>query len=345
MLTKNLEERIEKALQQLCYPSLLKGDMGVCVYYFIMGRMRNDSQLTYKGELVLEKIMSSMGRYKKLCIEEGITGVALGVVYLLHNNYVKGDVNEILREVDSYVYKGIEVILENEKSSTDIKLPFLDVLIYFWVRLGQVENVARKSLYRRLVVCLLNHIYLHRTDSFYQESLPFNLGKESYGFMVILAKIYEQGMERERIGRIFNEMKPFLFSNIPLLHANKLQLMTVARWVGKCIGDSEWLDFSDKLSEGICLRNIMEVELTDKCILPMTGVIGVWILQETNHRMGFPVKIYIEELKRRIITSSLWDRIEKDGEYLSNCYSLDGYCGIKILLEYLERKGKHENEI
>lgn len=347
MLTKELEERIDVALQQLCYPSLLKGDMGVCLYYFILGRMRGDSQLTHRGELALEKIMSSTGRYKKLCIEDGITGFGLGITYLLRNHYVNGNEDEALREVDSYVYKGIGVVLENKESSTNIRLPFLDVLVYFWIRQGQVENAARKSLYRRLVAHLLNHIYLHRSDSFYQEAMPFNLSNESYGVMVMLAKIYEQGMERERIGRIFNEMKTFLFSNIPLLHANRLHLMTVARWVGKCIGDGDWLDFANRLSEGIDLRHILEEELTDKCILPMTGVVGVWILLEANRRMGFPVKTDIkeDELRRRILSSSLWDRIEKDGEYLSNCYSLDGYCGIKILLEYLERKDKHGTEI
>lgn len=343
MLTKELEERIEKALQQLCHPSLPKGEMGVCIYYFVMGRMAHDACLTQKGEKALQRIMSGMARYKKLSIEKGVTGLGLGVTYLLRHGYVEGDINEVLRDIDSYVYKGIEVIIENEEL-TDGKLPVLDVLIYFVERYVDTLNPVRKMFYQRMVTRLFNHVYVHRPDTFYQESLPFNLMKDSCLFMSVLVRIHELGIERKRIARIFNEMKIFLFSNVPLSQANRLQLLTVARMVGKCTDDSDWLDYADRLSQGVSLHHVLEEELMDKSILPMSGVIGVWLLVRQNLRMGFRLNpgLTASELRERVLRSSIWNRIEKDGEYLCNCYSLDGYCGVKIFLEYLGKEKANE---
>lgn len=336
MLTKELEEKIEKSLQQLCYPSLLKGDMGVCVYYFVMGRKRQDATFTQKGEDALGKIMSRMDRYKKLCIEDGIVGIALGMTFLLRHKYVEGDINEVLHDIDSYVYKGMEAVL-GKAPHTEENLPILDMLIYFLMRYEDMASPIRKKFYRRIVVYLFNYIYVHRPDSFYQESLPFNLKKESYLFMAMLVRIYEAGMERKRISRIFKEMKSSLFSNFPMLHANRLYLMTVAYMVGDCIGDKEWLDFSFQLSSHIDFIHVLEEELADKNILPMSGVIGIWLLLEINQKMGNSVKSNLEgyHFRERIMKSTLWDRIEIDGEFLSNCYSLDGYCGIRLFLEYI----------
>lgn len=337
MLTKELELRIENALQQLCYPSLLKGDMGVCIYYFLLGKMRGDSHLTLLGENALETIMADMTRYKKLNIEDGITGIALGITYLLRNQLVQGNVNEALRDIDAYVYKGISIIQENS-ANIDTNLPLLDVLIYFLVRYDDVENPTRKTFYGRIIEHLFNYIYIHRPDSFYQESFPFNLNKTSYLFILTLVRIYQLDIERERITEIFKEMKEFLFSNIPLLQANRLYLMTVSRAVAKYLGDKEWMDFSNLLSQDMSLRYILEDELTDKNLFPMTGVVGIWLLLEANKLMGCPVNSEVREidLTKRINNSSLWDRIEVDGEYLSSCYSLNGYCGIILFLEYLK---------
>lgn len=336
MLTKKLEERIEKSLQQLCYPSLLKGDMGVCIYYFVMGRKRQDATFTQKGEDALGKIMSRMERYKKLSIEDGIVGVALGITFLLRHKYIDGDINEVLQDIDSYVYKGMEVVLE-KAPYTEENLPVLDMLIYFLMRYEDIASPIRKKFYRRIVVYLFNYIYVHRAESFYQETLPFNLWKESYLFMAVLVRIYEKGIERERVSRIFKEMKSSLFSNVPLLHANRFYLMTVTHMVGNCVGDKEWMEFSAQLSLHIDFSHILQEELVDKNILPMSGVIGIWLLLEFNRKMGNPVNSHLEDsdFRERIIKSTLWERIGIDGEFLSNCYSLDGYCGIKLFLEYI----------
>ncbi len=337
MLTKELEFKINKALQQFSFTGLLKGDMGVCIYYFVLGRMRNDTQMTQLGEITLEKIMAKMGQNKNLFMEEGITGIALGISFLLKYKFVEGDVNEVLQDIDDHIYKSISGIFEKEVTP-NIKLPILDLLIYFIVRYIEVNSPIRKKLYLKIIEYLFNYIYIHRQDDFYQETIPFNLKKEQYLFMGVLVWIYQLGIAQKRIENIFHEMKLFLFSCYPVLHANRFHLMTVARCVGKFIHDAEWIDFAERLAANIDMRHILENELTDKNIMPQTGVIGIWLLQKLNIWMGFAMNDEKYDFEKRIVESSIWERIEHDVEFFSNYYSLNGYCGIRLFLDYLKRK-------
>lgn len=185
MLNKKLEYKICGALQQFCVSGLLKGDMGVCIYYFVSGRMRNDSHMTQLGNASLKRIMSKMGQNKKLFIEDGVVGIAIGISFLLKYKYVEGDVNDVLQDIDDYIYKGACVVLENE-TAPDTKLPTLDILIFYIVRYIDVKAPVRKRFYGKLIEHLFNHIYIHRQDSFYQESYPFRLKKDSYLFLCVL---------------------------------------------------------------------------------------------------------------------------------------------------------------
>ena len=100
MLTERLESKINNALLQLHRPGLLKGDMGVCIYYFVMGRIKDDSSLTGKAEVALQTILAQMSNYKKLSVEDGIIGIALGITFLSRQKFIGGNVNEILADID-----------------------------------------------------------------------------------------------------------------------------------------------------------------------------------------------------------------------------------------------------
>lgn len=337
MLTKELENKINESLQQFSCPGLLGGDMGVCIYFFVLGRMTANSQLTFQGETALKNILVSMNQNKKLYLEDGVSGIAMGLSFLFKHKFVEGDVNDALEHIDDHIYRGLCTVLE-EVDSSKIQSLVLELLFYYVVRYQDECSKVRKLLYERVIVHLFNYIYIHRKDDFYQESLPFCLKKESYLFIGMLVWIFRLGIEKKRITYIFNEMKYFLFSSFPILGANRLYLMTVARCVGKFIQDKDWLAFAEKLSATIDLRYILEEELKDKNVLPETGVAGIFLLRELNLRMGFFLSDDNYNYKKRMEASTLWDRMASDVEFFSSYYSLNGYCGIKILLNYLEGK-------
>jgi len=148
MLTRIIEEKIINSIKQIEYLSLLKGDMGVCIFFYIMGRKEKNENFSTYGDALLNKIISQMKENLKLDIETGILGLALGIDYLVKYNYIKGDINEILYEVDCIVYQEICCIMKMKKD--DIQQDnTLDVLLYFIMRYKGTKSSSQKILFKR----------------------------------------------------------------------------------------------------------------------------------------------------------------------------------------------------
>lgn len=92
MLTSKLEKKIFTALQQIEYSSLLKGDMGVCIFFYVIGNENSNPQYIKIGDNILKKVLKEIHENKKIDIETGITGIGLGISYLIKKKYVEGKI-------------------------------------------------------------------------------------------------------------------------------------------------------------------------------------------------------------------------------------------------------------
>jgi len=191
---------------------------------------------------------------------------------------------------------------------------------------------------QRTIIKLFNWIYINREDTFYNEPLPFSLRFPICIYLWELSEIYNLGIEKERIIHILNEMKYFLFSQRPILHANRLLLMVISLLIANTIKDEDWTSFSDDLRENICWQRILKEEILDKNIFPINGLIAIWLISTFYNKINGEERIKLdrEYYKQRIINSSFWERIQYDKNFLMNHYSLDGYCGVKLFLISLE---------
>lgn len=107
MLTKQLEEKLFDAVSQIDGVSLLDGAMGSCVSLFVLGKLEKNTVHKEHAENILERVLSELQCVNCLELEKGITGIALGLSFLIKEKYVEGDVNEVLEMVDSFIYKGM----------------------------------------------------------------------------------------------------------------------------------------------------------------------------------------------------------------------------------------------
>lgn len=83
---------------------LCDGKIGVAIYLFHLNRHNNDKEA---GELafnlvedVVNKISISMG----LNHVDGLSGIGSGISYLIRNNFIEGDENELFAELDNYIF-------------------------------------------------------------------------------------------------------------------------------------------------------------------------------------------------------------------------------------------------
>lgn len=204
-------------------------------------------------------------------------------------------------------------------------------------RLKEIEDEDLKTLFKRHIGELLNYMYINRPTTFYSEPLPFSLKSAVCLYLIVLAIAYSWNIEKERILLILQEMKFTLFAQRPLLQLNRLWLMIVALFVFCKTQDEEWKRYAESLKPEIDIKNILETELFDKCIFPSNGIIAIWFVLKFYAKIANDVDIVIDDkwVVTRIKESSVWNKFEKDLCFLEDNYSLDGYCGVKLFLDYI----------
>lgn len=316
---------------------LFDGKMGVCLYYFIMGRAEKSQRLTTAGEELLSDIINSIRKVKSLSISTGTTGIGLGITYLTKHNYVEGDINEILEDMDKYIYRSL-CYAKDPVDGKFYNLPLIDLLTYEIERYKDLPAGWHRELTKEVIILLFNQIYIQRGLDFYHEPLPFSLQNGICIYLWELAEIYQLGIERERICRVLNEMKYFLFAQRPILHANRLAMATVSLLIAKVIDEEDWEDFSQSLKDSVNLDRVLNDEFGEKAILPLDGVIGVALLCERYNCLYGKQQLVIdkEKLRRHVLSSSIWEKFEQDHVFFFTNYSLAGYCGVMLYLKYLE---------
>lgn len=339
MLTSKLEKKIFTALQQIEYSSLLKGDMGVCIFFYVIGNENSNPQYIKIGDNILKKVLKEIHENKKIDIETGITGIGLGISYLIKKKYVEGNINEILKDIDIYIYQQMCLIQESNQPCIYNNY-LLDILIYFLCRYKEITSISLKLILEKCIIDLFNSIYIKRSDTFYNEPYPFSLKYDICIYLYLLTEIYKLGIERERILHILEEMKYFLFSQTPVLQSNRLTLMVATSIVHHVTGDKDWLQFSSRLARDLDLKYIFTKEILDKNIFPVNGIIAIWLLINMYNKINNTRNINLDShyIKQRIINSSFWNRLEYDKELLKRHYSIDGYCGIKLFINHLSNK-------
>ena len=107
---------------------LAYGKMGICIYFFILGEAKNNKKYMQHAENMLDDVFINIDQIQSIDILNGITGIGLGVEYLISNNYVKGSINKVLAEIDNVVCKNFGYEENYIKLSPSVVLHLLFLL-------------------------------------------------------------------------------------------------------------------------------------------------------------------------------------------------------------------------
>lgn len=94
------------AMNKIEFPSLLNGEMGVCIYKYLMGRQGYPT-FSHEADLLLSKLIGIIHKLEKLDVRQGVVGNAIGIMYLVKEGVVEGDINEILYDICLYNERSI----------------------------------------------------------------------------------------------------------------------------------------------------------------------------------------------------------------------------------------------
>ena len=108
----NVKETIQKIANILLINSddvsndgLLNGNMGLAIFFYNYSKYTQIIEYKNIADDLIDKIIKNLNVYMGFGMGDGLTGICLGIRYLKENNFITGDIEEALKEVDKNIFK------------------------------------------------------------------------------------------------------------------------------------------------------------------------------------------------------------------------------------------------
>lgn len=317
-----LNEQIAVASEDKGLPiGLIYGKMGLSIYFYRLARQEKNDEYNKLAGRLLDEIFEHIGTVKSIDVEHGLSGIGLGISYLIRHEYVQGNENSILRDVDDEIFK--KVCSENVTiDSTNL----IHALLYICVRKQSLRG-EQEFLFRELAVQIINTLHARVEKVLNDDVLVFSLNSELPLFLFALGNAYEVGIFNYKIERIILEITPFLLSKYSYRDAQKLQLLWGIGKIKAHIHDERLTEYCHMLASQIDFDNLLG-EFRSKNMFLHSGLAGVCLLMLTLDKECAQMldrNAFYSKAKEKIENSIVW---ESPYEFLSSQIGLSGYCGL-----------------
>ena len=82
---------------------LLNGKMGLAIYFFQLARTYQQEEYKQYASQLLDEVADSLNMQMPIDFATGLTGIGWGIEYLIQNQFIEGDADDILEEMDYVV--------------------------------------------------------------------------------------------------------------------------------------------------------------------------------------------------------------------------------------------------
>lgn len=331
-----LDQKITDILDELPL-GLANGKMGLSIYFFCMGRLRQETEYTATGEKILDSLWKDIKNIHSIDVKDGLSGIGLGIDYLIKNNYVEGDINKILEDVDNEIFKQLSY---PKYSNTLDSLSLIHILYYLCQRYPSLKNGSESQyLYQELIIQTVNNLYKDMDSSFYEEPFSYNIDYPLPQYLFVLSKIYSLGFYNDRLIKIIEELIYKVSSILPRLHSNRLYLLWGMVALNKIINDKQLREQISLLKKHTDFEYIFNNKTNYKNIFFKDSIMSIYLLIRNLQDQFDPKEIESvnESIKNNIYFSETWNLLDKNKHFFEKHIGLyDGYAGISLLLQNLE---------
>jgi hypothetical protein len=316
--------KIKKDIERSRVFSLSKGVLGaiLCCY------LANDEEFSTEWrEKQLQRIIDNIWSIKKLTnIEYGLSGIGAGIQYLLEKGYVDGDPDDVLSEIDTFLFRKCSLGINQTDNN-------ISVLLYLFIRLKYgLKEEKNRYLFIELCKDLINKIYKDEQNDLFCEPLPFSINYSLACYLYATCLFYDMDVYKNRIIKIWNEIINKVITIHPYLDANKLYMSVVANEVYKRSSLSKWKDYHNCLLNNISITRIINNEFGDQQVLFKCGLAGFSLILLKLSSNNINMDNHLENIIERMNNSSIWQ------EYKEDIYGLDGYMGVRFVRSILNKK-------
>lgn len=312
------------------------GKMGLCIYLYKLGRMQNDKKYCKLAESILDEIFCEVNEVKAIDVENGLLGIALGIIYLLRNGYLQGDENVIFKDVDNRVFKYSSF----NQRDRDVSI-LMQLLYYIHVRKQSFQSKETIYLFNELSVELVNSLHTQIEFILNDNSVSFNLESKLPLFLFLLSKIYLDNVNRDKVERIVQEIIPLILSKFEYTNSKRLYLLWGISKINRYIKDRRLTNYCDVLASHINIDDLVE-EFKSKNVFLQKGIIGIYLLinsLENDVKRKIDAEKFYIKCKRKIEDSLVWELCD-NREYFNNHAGLTGYHGVALVWNMLHNRNE-----
>lgn len=99
---------------------LFHGKIGIAIMLYKYGRTQNNSLYMEFADELIEQVCDDIHHDMPINIEHGLCGVAWGLIYLIENKFIQGDLDEILCEIDEKIMEISPLRIKDQSFKTGL---------------------------------------------------------------------------------------------------------------------------------------------------------------------------------------------------------------------------------
>lgn len=235
--------RIGKTIQQNMSipnnPGLMHGSTGLSIFLYNLGKKNGNPEFIKTADKILDTIFNNLEANVPLDFENGLAGIGWGIEYLIQNNFVEGNPDEILEDIDNKVFR---ILNEESITSFEITNGLTGYLFYLIGRLKTIsspDSIAQR-INKELFILTINKIYDVVTPQFpyIVKEICFDI---TWRYAVLLRGLrdaFRLNIYNEKIICMIKQWLPNLEAYLPSMHINRLYLALVLKQIHSQIPDS-----------------------------------------------------------------------------------------------------------
>lgn len=324
---------------------LLNGKLGASIYFFSLARETKLLRYQRTAEHLIGEVYHSVGEATiSTDFEDGLTGIAWGICYLVKNQYVDAELDEILTEVDDKIYRYLNDNIEN--LHVNVRQGILGYLFYYLYRQSCVSSrrdATNTYIYRRICADIINHLGKIIDEDKFQSREPilFTVFWDLPIILMLLAEARKLNINADKVDRIVDNLSPIVTSLYPKLHGNRLYLLLGMEHILKEVSIPEWRNYADFLRKSIHPSKIIHDECKSLNILLMDGITGLAFISRKLDELTEDSELLLcrEEVTGKILKSVYWNDTGSQNKIKKTIGLCTGLSGIGLLLlEFLKNK-------
>lgn len=216
---------------------LFTGITGIALALYVTNK-KKDPQVTAMADSMMEKVMADIGNVKKLSIDKGLLGIGIAMDYLIAAGLVEGDADEVLQDIDSFLYR--EIKNQYVDWGTDCCTGLVGCLLYMTSRLShkKIRVGVRYELACATLRTIVDKLSCAMPKAFYEigwDVCVSALWKFPILFFAF-GKAMELGVYNEKIVNTIKTWNPYIETCQPVWNVNKLYLAVALAYLNKKVG-------------------------------------------------------------------------------------------------------------